>query len=148
MADLKLNIYNGKTIEKTYVSDEIDIMFGTVEDLLDVIDFDNLNDEKEVVKVVIKTLNNLKPFLKQIFDGLTDDEIKRTKVKELVPLFVDIVKYTMDELKALTVSSTSLENLPAHILAIINNLPFVLQMKNQLLQWSLPLKAINAAACE
>ena len=101
MADLKLNIYNGKTIEKTYIADEIDIMFGTVEDLLEVIDFDNLNDEKEVVKVVIKTLNNLKPFLKQIFDGLTDDEIKRTKVKELVPLFVDIVKYTMDELKAL-----------------------------------------------
>ena len=101
MADLKLNIYNGKNIEKTYTADEIDIMFGTVEDLLDVIDFDNLNDEKEVVKVVIKTLNNLKPFLKQIFDGLTDDEIKRTKVKELVPLFVDIVTYTMDELKAL-----------------------------------------------
>lgn len=101
MGDLKLNIYNGKNVEKTYVAEEIDIMFGTVEDLLDVIDFDNLNDEKEVVKVVIKTLNNLKPFLKQIFDGLTDDEIKRTKVKELVPLFVDIVKYTMDELRAL-----------------------------------------------
>ena len=101
MADLRLNIYNGKTIEKTYVAEEIDVMFGTVEDLLDVIDFDNLSDEKEVVKVVIKTLNNLKPFLKQIFDGLTDDEIKRTKVKELVPLFVDIVTYTMEELKAL-----------------------------------------------
>ena len=101
MADLRLNIYNGKNIEKTYVADEIDIMFGTVEDLLDVIDFDDLNDEKEVVKVVIKTLNNLKPFLKQIFDGLTDDEIKRTKLKELVPLFVDIVTYTMEELKAL-----------------------------------------------
>lgn len=101
MADLKLNIYKGKTIEKTYVAEEIDIMFGTVEDLLDVIDFDNLNDEKEVVKVVIATLNNLKPFLKQIFDGLTDDEIRRTKVKELVPLFVDIVKYSIEELKGL-----------------------------------------------
>lgn len=101
MADLKLNIYNGKTVEKTYIAEEIDIMFGTVEDLLDVIDFDNLNDEKEVVKVVIKTLNNLKPFLKQIFDGLTDEEIKRTKVKELVPLFVKIVKYSIDELKSL-----------------------------------------------
>lgn len=101
MADLKLNIYNGKTVEKTYIAEEIDIMFGTVEDLLDVIDFDNLNDEKEVVKVVIKTLNNLKPFLKQIFDGLTDEEIKQTKVKELIPLFVKIVKYSIDELKSL-----------------------------------------------
>jgi hypothetical protein len=101
MADLKLNIYNGKTIEKTYVAEELDIMYGTVEDLLNVIDFDNLNDEKEVVKVVIATLNNLKPFLKQIFDGLTDDEIRHTKVKELVPLFVDIVKYSIEELKGL-----------------------------------------------
>lgn len=101
MADLKLNIYNGKTIEKTYVAEELDIMYGTVEDLLNVIDFDNLNDEKEVVKVVISTLNNLKPFLKQIFDGLTDDEIRHTKVKELVPLFVDIVKYSIEELKGL-----------------------------------------------
>ena len=101
MADLKLNIYNGKEIEKTYVAEEIDIMFGTVEDLLEVINFDNLKDENEVVKVVIATLKNLKPFLKQIFDGLTDDEIKRTKVKELVPLFVKIVKYSVDELKSL-----------------------------------------------
>ena len=101
MADLKLNIYNGKEIEKTYVSEEIDIMFGTVEELLEVINFDNLKDENEVVKVVIATLKNLKPFLKQIFDGLTDEEIKRTKVKELVPLFVKIVKYSVDELKSL-----------------------------------------------
>jgi hypothetical protein len=101
MADLKLNIYNGKEIEKTYVAEEFDIMFGTIEDLLEVIDFDKLEDEKEVVKVVIATLNQLKPFLKQIFDGLTDDEIKRTKVKELVPLFVNIVTYTIDELKGL-----------------------------------------------
>ena len=101
MADLKLNIYNGKEIEKTYVAEEIDIMFGTVEDLLEVINFDNLKDENEVVKVVIAKLKNLKPFLKQIFDGLTDDEIKRTKVKELVPLFVDIVKYSINELKSL-----------------------------------------------
>ena len=101
MADLKLNIYNGKSIEKTYVAEEIDIMFGTVEDLLDVINFDNLKDENEVVKVVIATLKNLKPFLKQIFDGLTDEEIKRTKIKELVPLFVKIVTYSIEELKSL-----------------------------------------------
>ena len=101
MADLKLNIYNGKSIEKTYVAEEIDIMFGTVEDLLDVINFDNLKDENEVVKVVIATLKNLKPFLKQIFDGLTDEEIKRTKIKELVPLFVKIVTYSIEELKSI-----------------------------------------------
>lgn len=101
MADLKLNIYDnsGKNIEKTYISDEFELMFGTVEDILEVIDFDKLNDEQQVVKAVTAMLGKLKPFLKQIFDGLTDEEIKRTRVKELAPLFMDIVFYSLNELK-------------------------------------------------
>lgn len=103
MADLKLNIYDnsGRNIEKTYTAEEFDIMFGTIEDILETIDFDKLEDEKEVVRVVTSMLGKLKPFLKQIFEGLTDEEIKHTKVKELVPLFSDIIFYTLDELKGL-----------------------------------------------
>lgn len=102
MATLTLNIYKGKEIEKTYRTDEFDLMFGVIDDLADVIDFDKLNDEKEVAKVVVVVLKQLKPFLKDIFPGITDDEIKRTKVKELVPLFVNIVKFTINELRELT----------------------------------------------
>jgi len=104
MADLKLYIYDssGKNVEKTYTAEEFDIMFGTIEDILEVIDFDKLEDQREVVKVVTAMLGKLKPFLKQIFEGLTDEEIKRTKVKNLVPLFTEIAFYTLDELKGLT----------------------------------------------
>ena len=98
MATLTLNIYNGKQVVKTYTAEEINIEFGTVEDLLDVIDFDKLTDENEVVKVVIKVLSQLKPFLKQIFEGVTDEEIKHTRVNELVPLFIQIVKSIIAEL--------------------------------------------------
>ena len=106
MAELKLNIYSGsgREIVKTYTAEQFDIMFGTVEDILETIDFDNLSDEQQVVKTVTAMLGKLKPFLKQIFDGLTDEEIKCTKVKELVPLFADIVFYMLDEMKGITVS--------------------------------------------
>ena len=38
------------------------------------------------------------PFLKEIFIGLTDEELRKTKVKELIPLFIEIFKYAFSEL--------------------------------------------------
>ena len=36
--DLKLNIYEKRKVIKTYTAETYDLMFGTVEDLLDVMD--------------------------------------------------------------------------------------------------------------
>lgn len=100
---LKLNIYNAETkeIEKTYTAETIDIMFGTVEDVIDVIDMDKLNDDMTWAKVIGVAIKQLRPLLKEIFIGLTDDELKRTKIKELVPLFKDIFKFMMKEINGL-----------------------------------------------
>ena len=38
--DLKLNIYEKRKIVKTYTAETYDLMFGTVEDLLNIIDID------------------------------------------------------------------------------------------------------------
>lgn len=95
--ELKLNIYKGKEIEKTYVCETYDVMFGTVEDLLSLIDLDKLNDNVEIAKLVLKAFPTLKPLLKDVFPGLTDDELKRAKVKELIPLFVNIFTFAFRE---------------------------------------------------
>lgn len=100
--DLKLNVYkNNKEIEKTYIASEFDLMWGTMEDLTNAVDLDKINDEIEVGKMVLKILPQVKPLLKQVFDGLTDDELKRTKIKELVPVFVNIFKYSFSEINML-----------------------------------------------
>lgn len=93
MSEIKVNIYrkdNKNEIEKTYTTDSIDLMFGTVEDILNVIDLDKLNDEKAIAIMIVKCWRQLKPFLKDIFEGLTDEEITRVKIKEMIPLFTDI----------------------------------------------------------
>ena len=37
--ELKLKIYEGKNVVKTYTAETIDFSFGVVEDILDILDF-------------------------------------------------------------------------------------------------------------
>ena len=77
--DLKLNIYEKRKVIKTYTAETYDLMFGTVEDLLDVIDIDNIQSEnktellKAIAKVLASSLDIVKPLLKEIFEELTDE---------------------------------------------------------------------------
>ena len=106
---LKLNIYKNGQVEKTYEAGEFDIMFGTVEDLIDLLDMDKLGKDTSdmefvtaIVRVVSGGKDKLKEILKEIFPELTDEEMKRVKVKELVPLVKDIVKFSLGELSFAT----------------------------------------------
>ena len=95
MAEITLNIYraeNKQEIEKTYTVESVDLMFGTVEDILGVIDIDKLNDNAAIAGMIVKGWAQLKPFLKDIFPGLTDEEIKRVKINEMIPLFSEIFR--------------------------------------------------------
>ncbi len=96
--ELKLNIYkDAREIEKSYTTETYDIMFGTIEDLMEVIDIDKIDDNTEIAKMVFKGFGLLKPFLKDIFPGVTDDELKRVKVKELIPLFVNVFQFAFEQ---------------------------------------------------
>lgn len=94
MSEIKLNIYDRETKElvKTYTTDSVELMFGTVEDILSVVDIEKLNDEKAVALMIVKAWKELKPFLKDVFHGLTDEDIKGVKINEMIPVFMDIFK--------------------------------------------------------
>lgn len=102
--DLKLNIYEKKKIVKTYTAETYDLMFGTVEDLIDLIDLDQLKNgtDAEIIKLVGKVIINgmgiIKPLLKDIFEGLTDKELKKTKVSEISTALVEIVKFSISQI--------------------------------------------------
>lgn len=101
---MKLNIYENKKVIKTYEADTYDLMFGICEDVANAIDLDSLQTGsdveilKAVGKLAITSMDTIKELLKDIFDGITDEEIKKTKVKEITNVFVDVVKYTISQL--------------------------------------------------
>lgn len=104
MSTITLNIYkadNKNEIEKKYTVEGYDLMLGTVEDILNVIDVDKLNDAKAITAMVIKGYSQVKPLLMDVFEGVTSEELNRVKVKELAKVFLDLCKAVSDSLKEL-----------------------------------------------
>lgn len=103
---LKLNIYDGKEIVKTYEAQDFNLMTGVCEDIINIVDIDKLTSGKlddkelgiEVIKIVAKSFSKFKPFLQDVFDGLTDEEYRNTSLREVAACVVEIVKYTVGEL--------------------------------------------------
>lgn len=107
--EFRLNIYNGKEVEKTYVANDFMLKTGTAEDILNLIDVEKftggLNDDRtifEVIKVVAKAFGLFNPILKEIFEGLTDDEYRRTDVVEVAKVILDVIRYTFSQLSYAT----------------------------------------------
>lgn len=92
---MKLNIYkNQKEVEKTYQVDNYDLMFGTVEDILGIFDeIDDMSDNMQIFNAIRHNRSKLNDLLKDIFPELTDDELRRTKLFELVPVFIGLFGY-------------------------------------------------------
>ena len=95
---ITLDIYKDKKVEKTYSVDSYDLMYGTVEDFVSIIDFDKVDDKNELAKMVVNGFGKLKPLLKDVFPEITDDELKRTKVSDLVSCIMQIASSVADSL--------------------------------------------------
>lgn len=114
--ELILNIYkkDGREIEKVYRTNEADIMFGTVEDIIALLDFDTLSSSIEtndktsnidfiaaVGKLVTGAFSEVKNLIFEIFPEVTEEEFKRVKIRELIPLLLDIAKFSVTGLNGI-----------------------------------------------
>ena len=101
---MKLNIYEKKQVVKTYETDTYDLMWGTIEDVAAAIDLDKLEtgSDVEIIKLVGKliftSMGTISGLLKDIFDGLTDEELRNAKTSEIAIVLIDVVKFTIAQL--------------------------------------------------
>lgn len=107
--ELKLNIYDDTmdNIIKTYTTETFKLKLGVVEDLLQLFDLDGLENmsDKAVTEGLLKRLpkcySSLKELLKIVFKGLTDSDLRNVALNDLVPLLLNIVKYSFSEISLL-----------------------------------------------
>lgn len=98
---ISLNIYDPKDkkkVVKVHTVEGYDLMLGTIEDFMDVIDMDKLDDEKEVAIMVVKGYKQIKPLIMDIFPELTSEELKNIKVAELIKIVPQIGAAIMESL--------------------------------------------------
>lgn len=105
--ELKLNVYKGVKVVKTYTANDFVLTTGTCEDVLNLVDIEkltSLDDEQklgfEILKIVRNSFPMFKPFLQDIFCGLTEEELRQTAIKEVAQVVIQIVKYTVSELSS------------------------------------------------
>lgn len=102
--ELKLDIYNKKEVEKTYTCDTYDLMFGTIEDFLELVNVDELKtgSDAEILVLIGKALPKgkemIKTLFKDVFEGITDEELKNTRTKDMTKVLLDIIKYSIAEI--------------------------------------------------
>ena len=92
---MKLNVYKSQTeVEKTYETQAYDLMYGTVEDIFEILDgMENMKTNDQIIGVIQKNRAKLTELLKDVFPEITDDELRRIKLKELVPFFIELFGY-------------------------------------------------------
>lgn len=103
---LKLDVYKfdaetGRTsqteIEKTVTAETYDLMFGTVEDILGLLDaIGDTTDADAVLKAITVNWDKLCVLLLDVFPEMTRDDLKHVKVREVVPVIVELFKFVVD----------------------------------------------------
>lgn len=98
--NLILKIYDdsGKNVVKTYESTTYDLMFGTVQKLMELLKIEEIDNQVEMLKTVYGAWEEIKTVLSGVFPDVTSEEWKNVKVKELLPLIIGIAKYSVSEM--------------------------------------------------
>lgn len=106
---MKLNIYGKrdgkKVVVKTYEAEAYDLMYGTVEDFLQLIDVQNIKilqsetvEENQILGVadLIKNcFDQIAPLLTDVFDGLTAEELRNAKVSEVIDVVKECIQFSV-----------------------------------------------------
>jgi len=101
---MKLDIRKHGKLVNTYTADAYDLTFGTVEDILAALNIDELQkgDNAELVRMALKFVSSNMPLvrdlMKDIFCGITDEEIRLAKAKDVADVLIKVVKYAFAEI--------------------------------------------------
>lgn len=110
---MKLNIYkNQREIIKTYECDRYRLMYGTIMDLTNIIDLQlvvdylqgkEISDERFVenlIDLITNSMNLINGLLKDMFEGLTDEELKQTDIYEIIQIVIEVASESVPLIKS------------------------------------------------
>lgn len=97
--ELNLNVYDksGKIV-KTCNAEMIDLEFGTIRSLMEILNVEDIEDTGALLRSVYGAWSELTEVLGQAFPEMQYDDWEHVKLKELIPIVIQILKYSFAEI--------------------------------------------------
>ena len=97
--ELKITVYDDydKAV-KECKAQTVDIRFGQVSAIMELMDVENINDSAELLKTIHKAWKQLIKILSKVFPDMEDDDWDNVSLKELLPVVVAILKTSFAEM--------------------------------------------------
>lgn len=90
---LILNVYDDNdNIVKTSEAKLIDLRFGTIRSLMELLKVDDIDDTAELLKTVYGAWSQIIGILNRVFPDMTEEDWENIKLSELLPILVVILK--------------------------------------------------------
>ena len=104
--NLEIKVYdkNGK-VKKTCVAEMLDLKFGTVRSIIQILNVENIADTSQLLATIYKAWEQVTDILSECFPGMEEDDREYVKVKELLPVLIGIIRYSFSEM--LTIPNNS-----------------------------------------
>lgn len=99
MEKIIINVYNDENeVVKTCEAKIIDIKFGTIRKLMDLLKIDDINDTSELLKTVYGAWDQITRVLDQCFPDMEEEDWDGVLVNELLPVILQIARATFGEM--------------------------------------------------
>ena len=97
---LTLNIYDDKleNVIKTVNAKKTDLEFGIVRRMMELFQVDNLEDNIQIFKMLYEAWEPITHLLNRIFPDVEPEDFDHVKIKELVPVVMEILMYSVAEI--------------------------------------------------
>ena len=96
---LTLNIYDDKdNVIKTVNAKKTDLEFGIVRRMMELFQVDNLEDNIQIFKMLYEAWEPITHLLNRIFPDVGPEDFDHVKIKELVPVVMEILMYSVAEI--------------------------------------------------
>lgn len=93
MDELKLNVYDeNDEIIKTVKAQIVELRFGTVRSLMELLKVDSIDDTGELLKTVYTAWDRITKILQKVFPDMEESDWENIKLTELIPVIILILK--------------------------------------------------------
>lgn len=97
--NLEIKVYDkiGK-VKKTCVAEMLDLRFGTIRSIIQILNVENIEDTSQLLMTIYGAWEQITEILSECFPGMEDEDWEYVKVKELLPVLINILKYSFREI--------------------------------------------------